>query len=117
MKKNILITGSNRGIGFEVARQLGRDSHHIILSGRDEAKLHRAQKALAKEKIQAETLLLDVSNPDSITKAAKDFAKTKQQLDVLINNAGIGIKGDTSLLRNSEDILTETLQTNSYGPL
>src|SRR5689334_9089900 len=116
MSKTILITGSNRGIGFEIARQCGQN-FHVIISGRDEAKLQKAQKELAKENIQADILLMDVSNPDSITKAAKEFAKAKKQLDVLVNNAGIGIKGDTSLLRNSEDILNQTLQTNSYGPL
>src|ERR1041385_2430582 len=115
--KTILITGSNRGIGFEIARQLGKKSHHVILSGRDEAKLQKAQKDLAKENIEAEILLLDVSNPDSIISAAKEFGKAHKELHVLINNAGIGIKGDTSLLKNSEDILHQTLQTNSYGPL
>ena len=116
-RKTILITGANRGIGFEIARQLGKKEHHVIISGRDEAGLKKTHKQLAEEDINADILLLDVSNPDSINKAAKDFGKSKQQLDVLINNAGIGIRGDTSLLRNSEDILNETLQTNSYGPL
>ena len=115
--KTILITGSNRGIGFEIARQLGKRNFHIIISGRDEAKLQHAQKDLAKENIEADVLLMDVSNPDSITRAAKEFGKAHKELHVLINNAGIGIKGDTSLLRNSEDILNQTLQTNSYGPL
>jgi NAD(P)-dependent dehydrogenase (short-subunit alcohol dehydrogenase family) len=115
--KSILITGSNRGIGFEIARQCGKKDFHVIISGRDEAALNKAQKELAKENIQVDILLLDVSNPDSITKAAKDFSKAHKELHVLINNAGIGIRGDTSLLRNSEDILNTTLQTNSYGPL
>ena len=115
--KTILITGSNRGIGFEIAKQLGKKNFHVIISGRDELKLQKAQKDLAKENIEAEILLLDVSNPDSITSAAKEFGKTHKELHVLINNAAIGIKGDSSLLRNSEDILTQTLQTNSYGPV
>lgn len=115
--KTILITGSNRGIGFEIARQIAHKNFHVIISGRDEAKLQKAQKELVKENINADVLLMDVSNPDSITKAAKEFGKANKQLDVLINNAGIGIKGDTSLLRNSEDILNQSLQTNSYGAL
>jgi NAD(P)-dependent dehydrogenase (short-subunit alcohol dehydrogenase family) len=115
--KTILITGSNRGIGFEMARQCGRKNFHVIISGRNETALEKAQKELAKENIRVEILLLDVSNPESISKAAKEFGKTNRQLDVLVNNAGIGIRGDTSLLRNSEDILTQTLLTNSYGPL
>src|SRR5258706_140452 len=115
--KTILITGSNRGIGLEIARQCGRKIFHVIISGRDKAGLEKAQKELAKENINADILMLDVSNLDSINKAAKEFRKTNKHLDVLVNNAGIGQRGDTSLLHNSEGILTKTLLTNSYGPL
>ena len=94
--KTILIAGSNRGIGFEIARQCASKNMHVFLAGRDEAKLKQAVKQLVKENLTADTLLMDVSDPESIQKAAADFGKLHLRLDVLVNNAGIGVKGDTS---------------------
>jgi NAD(P)-dependent dehydrogenase (short-subunit alcohol dehydrogenase family) len=115
--KTILITGSNRGIGFEIARQCANKNMRVIISGRDENKLQQALKQLAKENLSADSLLMDVSDADSIQKAAANFSKRNITLDVLVNNAGIGIKGDTSLSSGDENIFTASLFTNSYGPL
>ena len=113
----ILITGSNRGIGFEIARQCARKKMHVIISGRDENKLQNALKQLEKENLTAEILVMDVSYAESIKKAADSFAKRNLRVDVLVNNAGIGVMGDTSLSSGDETLFTETLFTNSYGPL
>jgi NAD(P)-dependent dehydrogenase (short-subunit alcohol dehydrogenase family) len=117
MKKLILITGANRGIGFEMARQLGKLGHHVIISGRSESKLKLALEKLQKEKIEVEGLLMDVSDEKSILFAAKEFSEKKLKLDVLVNNAAIGLKGDRSILQNDDALLTETLNTNCTGPL
>ena len=90
---------------------------YLIISGRDENKLQLALKHLAKENLNADILLMDVSDANSIKKAAADFSKLNVRLDVLVNNAGIGIKGDSGLSSDDEDILTASLLTNSYGPL
>ena len=117
MNKVILITGSNRGIGFEIARQCCKVGFHVIISGRNEARLKTALENLKKESPFADSLLMDVGSPESIENAAKQFSLTKLKLDVLVNNAGIIVKGDTRLIRNDRNILDSTINTNSYGPL
>ena len=117
MSKLIFITGANKGIGYEIARQCGALGFTVIISGRDEKRLDLALESLRNEKINADSLLLDVSSTESIETAAKHFALKNLMIDVLINNAGIGIRGDRSLLHDEIDILDKILLTNSYGPL
>jgi NAD(P)-dependent dehydrogenase (short-subunit alcohol dehydrogenase family) len=117
MNKVILITGSNKGIGYEIARQCGKLGFYVIISGRDETRLKTALENLQKEKINVDSLLMDVSSLESIENAAKLFTSKKLKLDVLVNNAGIIIKGDYKLLQNDRNILQQTINTNSYGPL
>ena len=100
-----------------MARQLGKLGHHVIISGRSESKVKGALEKLRGEKVEAESLLMDVSDEKSILNAAKEFSKRNLKLDVLVNNAAIGLKGDTSILHSDETILTETLNTNCFGPL
>lgn len=115
--RTILITGANKGIGFEIARQCGKARFHVIVSGRDEGRLQKALAKLRKEKIDADLLLMDVSSQQSIDAAAEHFRTFDLRLDALVNNAGIAVEGDKNLLGADEKILQETLQTNSYGPL
>ena len=117
MKKTILITGGNKGIGFETARQLGKSGHEIILTSRDTGRLNDAVEKLKNENITVAGLLLDVSSETSIKSAVTEFSKLKLNIDVLINNAGIGLKTDISLTFDDDAILIETLTTNSLGPL
>ncbi len=115
--KSVLITGSNRGIGFETARQLGLKGFHVVISGRDQAKISHALKALKKENISAEILLMDVGSEESVRIAAMDWKKRNQMLDVIINNAAILLKEDHSLLEQEHEIFSVTLNTNCHGPL
>jgi NAD(P)-dependent dehydrogenase (short-subunit alcohol dehydrogenase family) len=117
MTKVILITGSNKGIGYEIARQCGKLGFHVVLSGRDETRLRSALEKLHEEKISADSLLMDVSSPQSIENAAEQFALKKLKIDVLVNNAAISIHGDKSLIHNEDIILDKILSTNSIGPL
>jgi NAD(P)-dependent dehydrogenase (short-subunit alcohol dehydrogenase family) len=116
MKGTILITGANKGIGFETARQLGQRGYFIILTGRNENKIKQSLAELKKESINANALLIDVSNAQSIKKAADEISKRNYKLDVLINNAAVLYKNDKSILQNN-NILIETIITNSIGPL
>jgi NAD(P)-dependent dehydrogenase (short-subunit alcohol dehydrogenase family) len=117
MNKVIFITGSNKGIGYEIARQCGKRGFHVIISGRDETRLKMALENLQKERINADSLLMDVSSLESIETAASQFNSKRLKIDVLVNNAGIIIKGDHKLLQNDRNILQQTINTNSYGPL
>ena len=117
MNKLILITGSNKGIGYEIARQCGALGFNVMISGRDEKRLKMALENLQKEKINADSLLMDVSSIESIETASKQFALKNHPIDVLINNAGISIRGDKSLLHDEMNIIDQALRTNSYGPL
>lgn len=117
MNKVIFITGSNKGIGYEIARQCGKRDFHVIISGRDETRLKKALENLQKEKINADSLLMNVSSLESIETAAGQFNSKRLKIDVLVNNAGIIIKGDYKLLQNDRNILQQTINTNSYGPL
>jgi NAD(P)-dependent dehydrogenase (short-subunit alcohol dehydrogenase family) len=80
-----LVTGANRGIGRETARQLAERGHEVIVSARDEDKAREAAEAIGGRPLQ-----LDVSDPASIERAAAAVAQDPGSLDVLVNNAGIG---------------------------
>jgi NAD(P)-dependent dehydrogenase (short-subunit alcohol dehydrogenase family) len=115
--KTILITGSNKGIGFEIARQCAVQGHRVVISGRDETRLAAAQKKLLDAGLQCATLQMDVSDLLSIEAAARLFGKMFPALDVLVNNAGIIVKNDHSLSTDADEAFTKTITTNGYGPL
>lgn len=115
--KKALVTGANKGIGYETARQLAQKGFHVIVTGRDEKKLESALKILESGKGSYEGMLMDVSKSSGIAQAAETFSMNHDKLDVLINNAGILFKQDQSLLIEDEKIIEQTIRTNCYGPL
>jgi NAD(P)-dependent dehydrogenase (short-subunit alcohol dehydrogenase family) len=114
-QKTALVTGANKGIGFEVARELARMGFRVFLGARN-AKAGRA----AAEKLQSEGevvfLEIDISNEKSIAGAADELARQSEHLDVLVNNAGILLDEDKSALTLTPDIFEKTLRTNTLGP-
>ncbi|MGZ5022856.1 MAG: SDR family NAD(P)-dependent oxidoreductase [Chthoniobacterales bacterium] len=110
--KTALITGANKGIGFEVARQLAAKGFHVFVGARN---AKAGQKAA--EEISAKFLEIDVSKNDSVIAAARELAKEVDHLDVLVNNAGIIVDGDERILDDSDEIVRETFETNTLGPL
>jgi NAD(P)-dependent dehydrogenase (short-subunit alcohol dehydrogenase family) len=114
-RRNILITGANKGIGFEIARQLLNMGQFVIITGRNEEKLFQAKDKLNSD--SCETLVMDVSSDQSVTGAAEYLSGRKIKIDVLINNAAISYKEDRSLLQNDPELTRKIINTNSYGPL
>lgn len=90
-----LITGANKGIGFETARQLGRQGVHVLIGARDTARGEEAVQKLAALSVEATFVQLDVTDEESIARAAQSIEETFGRLDILINNAGIS-GGNTS---------------------
>ena len=116
-KKTILITGANKGIGFEIARQLAAKGHLVIISGRSKIRLEEAADRLREENEGIESILMDVSDDSSVTDAAEELKGRSIGLDVLINNAAILYKEDKSLEKMNFVLLENIINTNSYGPL
>ncbi|MEK3878346.1 SDR family oxidoreductase [Paenibacillus sp. FSL M7-0420] len=113
--KIVLITGGNKGIGFETARQLGNMGYEILIGARSENKGHEAVTLLEKEKIKAKTVVLDVTNPSSVLSAAEWIEQEYGLLDILINNAGVFFEENTSPVELELSVLKNTYETNVFG--
>jgi NAD(P)-dependent dehydrogenase (short-subunit alcohol dehydrogenase family) len=105
----VLITGANKGIGFETARLLAGQGHTVLLGARDEGRGRAAA-----ERIGARFVQLDVADAASISAAAKEIDDNWGVLDVLVNNAGIGI-WDGPPTQSTLDGLRKTFETNLFG--
>jgi NAD(P)-dependent dehydrogenase (short-subunit alcohol dehydrogenase family) len=114
--KTALITGANKSIGLEAARQLLQKGYYVYLGSRDEAKGQQAVDQLKAEGlINVEPIVIDVDNVDSIKAARETLGQKTPVLDVLINNAGIS--GGMSQPALSTDIGTikQVFETNVFG--
>ncbi len=115
--KVVLITGANKGIGFETARQLSKQGCEVVIGARNASAGKAAAEALKKSGGAASLLELDVADSDKISRAAAEFGKRFGHLDVLINNAGIYPDEGVSILNVSREQLANTFQTNTFGPV
>jgi NAD(P)-dependent dehydrogenase (short-subunit alcohol dehydrogenase family) len=112
-----VVTGANRGIGFEICRQLASRGTQVVLSARKARAGEVALKKLAAQNLTVRFRTLDVTSRKSII-ALRDFLKrTYGRLDILINNAGIIAKGDAPGLTVDLEAIRATLETNTLGPL
>lgn len=116
-KKIVLVTGANKGIGFEVVRQLSKYGFLVILTSRDKAKGKAALDQLQKENLNVDYVQMDIANMDSIRNAFHYVKSTYEKLDVLINNAAICLKEDRSLLHGDLSIILQTMETNALAQL
>jgi NAD(P)-dependent dehydrogenase (short-subunit alcohol dehydrogenase family) len=111
-----LVTGANRGIGREVARQLAARGYEVLLSARDAGQAAAAARELAESTgAVVRPLTLDVADPQSIAAAAESVRADPGRLDVLVNNAGIGSDFGVSGLAPDFDAIQRALETNFYG--
>ena len=117
MSKIALITGANKGIGFETARQLAQSGGvHVVLAARDRARSVQAALTLQAEGLDVEALTLDVTDAGSIAAAAAWVTDKFGVLDILINNAGIGLdEGSKAVSAQTLDTWRKTFDTNLFG--
>jgi NAD(P)-dependent dehydrogenase (short-subunit alcohol dehydrogenase family) len=115
--KTALITGANKGIGREVARQLALKGFYVFIGARNSKAGRKATEEIANQGAKATFLEIDVSDDMSVTAAARELAKAVDHLDVLVNNAGIVADDDDAVLKISDDLLRKTLETNTLGAL
>lgn len=118
-KKVALITGANKGLGLEMARQLGKSGVTVVLAARDRQKGEAAAETLRKEGIDAQFLELDVTNYQDHAAAAKFLDQKFGRLDILINNAGISLEqfGAGRASSTSDQVIRETFDTNFFAPV
>ncbi|HEV7488588.1 MAG TPA: SDR family NAD(P)-dependent oxidoreductase [Thermoanaerobaculia bacterium] len=109
-----LVTGSSRGIGFEVAKQLAARDYRLIVTSRSETS---AAAAAAKIGGHAVAHALDTSDAASIRELAAWIKGEFAQLDVVVNNAAILLGETTSILDTPPEMFEQTLRTNALGPL
>ncbi|HSV63587.1 MAG TPA: SDR family oxidoreductase [Chthoniobacterales bacterium] len=114
-QKVALVTGANKGIGFEVVRELARLGLRVFLGARNSKAGRAAAEKLSKEG-DVTFLEIDISDADSIRRAAEELSKDADRLDVLVNNAGILLDEDKSALTITPGIFETTLRTNTLGP-
>jgi NAD(P)-dependent dehydrogenase (short-subunit alcohol dehydrogenase family) len=114
--KTVLVTGANKGIGREVARELAGKGFHVFIGARNADAGRKAVDEIAKQG-KATFLEVDVADNASVTAAEREFSKSADHLDVLVNNAGIIVDGDNAILEVSDELLRKTLETNTLGAL
>jgi NAD(P)-dependent dehydrogenase (short-subunit alcohol dehydrogenase family) len=112
-----LVTGANKGIGLEVARQLGKAGHRILLGARDEARGREAEKTLKNEGIDVRFVAIDLSDSAVLRAAAADIEANEGRIDILVNNAGVALQGDGLPGSADLDAVRRTFETNFFGTL
>jgi NAD(P)-dependent dehydrogenase (short-subunit alcohol dehydrogenase family) len=115
-KNTVLITGGNKGLGFELAKKLASLNYEVFLTARNEKAGQDAVDKLAEMGLNCHFIQLDVDSPESIGYAFNEFKEIASKLDILVNNAGV-MYNEGGILNIDINIFQKTLQTNTIGPL
>jgi len=117
-KRVAVITGANRGIGYEIARRLGAEGMKVVAASRDPAKGEAAVGRLRTGGADATFFHLDVTKDEDVKGLAKYVEANFGAADVLVNNAGVLLDSKGSrLLDADQEIFRRTMEINFYGPL
>jgi NAD(P)-dependent dehydrogenase (short-subunit alcohol dehydrogenase family) len=114
-----LVTGANKGLGFETSRQLALKGIKIFIGARDISKGVSASKKLKEQGLDVESLELDITNSNHIKQVKQYFEKNYGKLDILVNNAGM-VHSDEPFFGNSVEtvsasVLQRTFDVNFFG--
>jgi NAD(P)-dependent dehydrogenase (short-subunit alcohol dehydrogenase family) len=108
-----LVTGANKGLGKEVARQLARRGFRVYIGSRDQARGEQAVRELAAPGLELIPVQLDVTSDESVAALAEHFSRELKHVDVLINNAGIPVSRPALEITVAE--MRQTYETNVFG--
>ena len=112
--KVALVTGANKGIGLEIARQLAQQGAVVLLGARDEARGQEAAQTLQSEGVEAHFLSLNVTDQATIDAAAQKIESEYGKLDILVNNAAVA-QDSVPPSQLDIDVLKQTYETNVFG--
>lgn len=112
-----IVTGANRGIGLEVARQLAAAGLHVVLGSRNAAAGEKAARSLAAGGLDVEPHALDVTDDGSVRALADHVERSLGGADILVNNAGLLLDEDGDVLEIDIRHFRDSMGTNVYGPL
>ncbi len=116
--KNVLVTGANKGIGYEVAKQMAEMGYFIFLGCRDLQKGLEAVNSLKELGISnVEALKIDVSDLNSVQEAASALSSKIEMLDILINNAGTAGTQPQNISQCDMSVVKELFNTNVFGAI
>jgi NAD(P)-dependent dehydrogenase (short-subunit alcohol dehydrogenase family) len=113
--KIALVTGANKGLGFEICRQLAQQGCTVLLGARDEARGRAAASQLTSEGLDVRFILLDMEKPSTFEAVCRFITGEFGQLDVLINNAGFAIDWEYKADAVPLDMIRKTFETNFFG--
>ena len=116
-QKIALVTGANKGIGYEIARGLARQEMTVFLGCRDLGRAEKAAGQLAGEGLATIPVLLDVTRPETIATAAAQIDAAHGKLDALVNNAGIAREWQFKPSQVDLRLVKEIYETNLFGPM
>jgi NAD(P)-dependent dehydrogenase (short-subunit alcohol dehydrogenase family) len=117
LKKTALVTGANKGVGFEVARQIGRTGATVLLGARNQRAGEKAAAMLAGEGLATHFIAIDVADYGSVSAAAAAITNEFGHFDILVNNAGISDPADGPPATARLDAVERVLRTNFLGAL
>lgn len=112
-----LVSGGNRGIGFEISRKLASMGIEVVMGARDTAGGRAACARLRRSGADVTPVALDVEDEASLQAAAAEVASDRGRIDILVNNAGIHIDDGADALAVPLESVRRTLQVNALGPL
>jgi NAD(P)-dependent dehydrogenase (short-subunit alcohol dehydrogenase family) len=116
-EKIALVTGANKGIGFEIARQLAKQGIIVLLGARDEHRGESAAEKLQSENLDARFLKLNVSDPETHETARQFIEENFGRLDILVNNAGVSLDKEIPVSQGTLEQWRGTFETNVFGTM
>ncbi len=115
MKRTVLVTGANRGIGLAIARQLAELGYAVLLGARDLSAGENAAKSLRRTGIDVEAVHLDLAGAGALDAAIEGLARSGRQIEVLVNNAGV--LHEKPILELTDTEIGESIAVHLTGPL